>query len=79
MRQIIKNALCPAQPTADGGVGSVVTGWEGCTVAWKWHGEKSGRKAGGFMVRLVCRTGESSGGVLRSVMCGAESEKDELW
>lgn len=57
----------------------MVTGWEGCTAAWKWHGEKSGRKAGGFMVRLVCRTGESSGGVLRSVMCGAESEKDELW
>lgn len=36
-----------------------------------------GRRAGGFVARLVCQSGGGQRGVIRSVLCGAESEKDE--
>ena len=36
-----------------------------------------GRRAGGFVARLVCQSGGGQRGAIRSVLCGAESEKDE--
>lgn len=40
--------------------------------------EEPGRTAGGFVARLVGQSGGGQRGVIRSVLCGAESEKVSL-